>query len=65
MQVPSSLAPSNAQSGHQRRTEKELAMKTCLKRTTKDQCKHGGWKTFTNPAFKNQGDCIRYVNSLP
>src|SRR5438094_1826944 len=29
--------------------------------TTKDQCKNGGWKTFTNPAFKNQGDCVSFV----
>lgn len=25
------------------------------------QCKHGGWKTFTNPSFKNQGQCIKYM----
>jgi hypothetical protein len=29
--------------------------------TTKDQCKDGGWKTFTSPAFKNQGDCVSFV----
>ena len=29
--------------------------------TTKDQCKGGGWKTFNNPSFKNQGDCVSYV----
>ena len=29
--------------------------------TTKDQCKNGGWQTFSSPAFKNQGDCISYV----
>jgi hypothetical protein len=28
---------------------------------TKDDCKNGGWKTFTNPAFKNQGDCVSFV----
>ena len=28
-----------------------------------DQCKNGGWQTFTNPTFKNQGDCIQYVNT--
>jgi hypothetical protein len=22
-------------------------------------CKKGGWKTFTSPAFKNQGQCVR------
>ncbi len=33
----------------------------------KDQCKNGGWSTFNpnRPAgpFKNQGDCIQYVNT--
>jgi hypothetical protein len=30
--------------------------------TTKAQCKKGGWKTFTDPKFKNQGQCVAYVN---
>lgn len=29
--------------------------------TSKDQCKDGGWMTFTTPKFKNQGDCVSYV----
>ena len=29
--------------------------------TTKNDCKHGGYKTFTNPKFKNQGQCVSYV----
>ena len=29
--------------------------------TTTAQCKKGGWKTFNNPAFKNEGDCVSYV----
>jgi len=29
--------------------------------TSKDQCKDDGWKRFTNPAFKNQGQCIKYA----
>lgn len=29
--------------------------------TSKDQCKDDGWKTFNNPTFKNQGDCVSYV----
>ncbi len=29
--------------------------------TSKDQCKNDGWKTFNNPVFKNQGDCVSYV----
>ena len=24
-------------------------------------CKKGGWKTFTSPAFKNQGQCVKYL----
>jgi hypothetical protein len=29
--------------------------------TSKNACKHGGWKTFNHPAFKNQGQCVSYV----
>jgi hypothetical protein len=28
---------------------------------SKDQCKHGGWKSFSSPTFKNQGQCISWV----
>ena len=32
--------------------------------TNKDQCKNGGWATFTSPrTFKNEGDCIQFVNT--
>jgi hypothetical protein len=30
--------------------------------TNKNQCKHGGWKDFNNPSFKNQGQCVSHVN---
>jgi hypothetical protein len=30
--------------------------------TAKDQCKNGGWQNWS-PRFKNQGDCIQYVNT--
>ncbi|MBA3841319.1 MAG: hypothetical protein H0X39_01630 [Actinobacteria bacterium] len=30
--------------------------------TTKASCKHAGWKTFTQPSFKNQGQCVSYVD---
>lgn len=30
--------------------------------TSKADCKSGGWKTFTNPSFKNQGRCVSYYN---
>jgi hypothetical protein len=29
---------------------------------TKADCKKGGWKTFSSPKFKNQGQCVAYVN---
>lgn len=29
--------------------------------TDKDQCRDGGWATFNNPSFRNQGQCVSYV----
>jgi hypothetical protein len=31
--------------------------------TSKDQCKNGGWQSFNNPSFKNQGQCVSFVAS--
>lgn len=31
--------------------------------TNKDQCKDGGWQRFTNPTFRNQGDCVSFVTT--
>jgi sugar lactone lactonase YvrE len=32
--------------------------------TSPDQCKNGGWQRFSFPhSFKNQGDCIQFVNT--
>jgi len=31
--------------------------------TNKNECKNGGWETFNNPSFKNQGACVSYVQS--
>lgn len=28
---------------------------------SKQACKHGGWKTFTQPHFRNQGQCVAFV----
>lgn len=28
----------------------------------RDDCRNGGWQTFNNPTFRNQGRCIDYVN---
>lgn len=33
--------------------------------TSKDQCKNGGWMKFSNPSFKNQGQCVSYVQANP
>jgi len=32
--------------------------------TSRDQCKKGGWKTFNNPTFRNQGQCASFVKHL-
>lgn len=26
-----------------------------------EECKQGGWQTFNNPFFRNQGDCVSFV----
>jgi hypothetical protein len=32
--------------------------------TNKEQCENGGWRRFTLPRkFRNQGDCIQFVNT--
>jgi hypothetical protein len=36
-----------------------LAQPVLIAPTSKDQCKHGGWKAF--PQFKNQGRCVSSV----
>ena len=28
----------------------------------KSDCKKGGWKSFTDPTFKNQGQCVSWFN---
>ena len=30
---------------------------------TKEDCKNGGWMTFQDPSFKNQGQCVSFVVS--
>jgi hypothetical protein len=29
---------------------------------SKSECKNGGWRTFTDPRFKNQGQCVAWFN---
>jgi hypothetical protein len=31
--------------------------------TDKNECKKGGWEDFNAPTFKNQGQCVSYVQS--
>jgi uncharacterized protein YdeI (BOF family) len=30
--------------------------------STRDDCRDDRWRTYTNPTFKNQGECIAWVN---
>jgi hypothetical protein len=30
--------------------------------TSKRECKKGGWRMYKNPSFKNQGQCVKFVN---
>ena len=29
--------------------------------STKDDCENGGWRSYEDPAFANQGDCVSFV----
>ena len=40
-----------------------LSLSSSTQPTDKNQCKNGGWQTFSNPTFKNQGACVSYVVS--
>lgn len=43
-----------------------VSVKGCPKAVTANQCKNDGWKTLqraNGTTFKNQGDCIQYVNT--
>jgi hypothetical protein len=45
-----------AAAGNQGQSESMLAG-----RAPNNQCKHGGWRTFTSRSFKNQGQCLKSV----
>ena len=38
-----------------------VATEILVSPTSKDDCKNGGWTTFNDPSFKNQGDCVSFV----
>ncbi len=33
--------------------------------TDANDCKKDGWRRFNNPAFKNEGECVKYVKARP
>lgn len=35
-----------------------------LRGATSDDCKNGGWQAFTDPSFKNQGQCVKFFTQL-
>ena len=44
----------------------DISVNGCLASPTDmNQCKNDGWKNFEKPPFKNQGDCVSYVQSNP
>ena len=43
------------------RSEIQVLIETELS-ANKNECKKGGWMTF-DPLFKNQGDCVSFVNT--
>jgi hypothetical protein len=38
----------------------EVPVPTVNGPTSKSQCKNGGWRTFTSPKFRNQGQCVSW-----
>jgi hypothetical protein len=34
----------------------------CAQPKVKSDCKNGGWRNFCEPSFKNQGQCVAFVN---
>lgn len=41
----------------------KITVQTTLTPAEKDVCKDGGWTTFNKPFFKNQGQCVRYIET--
>ncbi len=37
---------------------------TTTPNTRKDECKKGGWLSFLNPSYKNQGQCVSQMNHM-
>ena len=39
-----------------------VAISPQVRPVIEDDCKDDGWRDFTNPSFKNQGQCIKFVH---
>ena len=51
----------NAPNPGQEDTDGDGAGNACDTPSSKEECKNGGWQTFTGQAFSNQGDCVSFV----
>jgi hypothetical protein len=40
-----------------------LSLASSTRPTSASDCKNGGWQTFSDPSFKNQGDCVSFANN--
>ena len=46
-------------------TVSDITVTGCLNPDAgKELCKKGGWTSFTNPSFKNQGQCVSYFATM-
>ena len=63
---PVSCGLPDTPNGDQADTNNDDIGDACQVATSKDQCKKDGWKArfrANGTPFKNQGDCIQYVNT--
>ena len=58
--TPEQAAPATAGKGF---VFDAFSMKSRNGPTNANACKNDGWRTFDDPAFKNQGDCIQFMNT--
>jgi hypothetical protein len=56
-------AEDNGEAGIRKTVEFTLVEPPVGPPTNKNECKKDGWMTFNNPFFKNQGDCVSWIQS--
>jgi hypothetical protein len=59
--APSDCSPFNPSNGILGFLSRAVVFDAPLVPTSKDQCKSNGWRNF--PQFKNQGDCVSFVEN--